>query len=216
MKSVDDFLCEPHQAVSDLSGGSPAGAAWGTAKQLTLLNMVAAEAGEDRQSSAALVRENPDWAFQQMRLYASGPTLFAPRHDRVLDSDVNAGRLRRIIVSAHERQPRDFAALLGTEGVGPASIRSLARLAELIYEAPVSHRDPALRAPAPENATPSEARRWADYVFAHGGKDGTPFPVDLGTYGRNIHILREAVRRARIGENDKAQALKRLAGDSQA
>jgi hypothetical protein len=54
-------------------------------------------------------------------------------------------------------------------------------------------------------------RRWADYSYARGGKDGTPFPIDRDTYDRNIAILTDAVRRARVGENDKFHALKRLA-----
>jgi len=45
----------------------------------------------------------------------------------------------------------------------------------------------------------------------HGGKDGTPFPVDRETYDQNIAILTDAVRKARLGENDKVNALRRLA-----
>ena len=52
--------------------------------------------------------------------------------------------------------------------------------------------------------------RWADYSYAHGGKDGTPFPVDRATYDRSIFILDEAVRKARLGQNDKLNALRRL------
>ena len=53
-------------------------------------------------------------------------------------------------------------------------------------------------------------RRWADYSHAHGGKDGTPFPVDRDTYDRNIAVLTDAVRNARLGQNDKLDALRRL------
>jgi len=60
------------------------------------------------------------------------------------------------------------------------------------------------RLPAPASG------KWADYSYAHGGKDGFPFPVDRTTYDQSIHILPEAVRKARIGETEKAEALKRL------
>ena len=60
------------------------------------------------------------------------------------------------------------------------------------------------------SADSNEQRRWADYSYAHGGKDGTPFPVDRATYDRNIVILNDAVRRAKVGESEKIQALKRL------
>lgn len=48
------------------------------------------------------------------------------------------------------------------------------------------------------------------YSYAHGGKDRTPFPVDRETYDRSIGVLTDAVRRARLGQNDKFEALRRL------
>jgi len=204
---VDDFVCEPHDAIRDLAGVAAVNAPCGR-KQLTLLNMVAQEADRNRDASAALVRENPDWVLEQINRCTEGPTLFAPAHHRVLKSDVNTKRLRKIIITAHEEHPDDFGSLLGTGGVGPATIRSLALLAEVIFDAPVSHRDPA--APVVKTSTRQD-RRWADYSYAHGGKDGTPFPVDRATYDRNIAVLTDAVRQARLGENEKFYALRRLA-----
>lgn len=214
-ETVDDFVCEPHAAVEDLSGDPGESPAKGE-RQLTLLNMVAEEADENRRASAALVRENPDWLLEQIEQYTEGPTLFAPARHPVLKLDVNAKRLRDIVVHAHERNPGDFEALLGVEGVGPATIRSLALLAEIIFQAPPARRDVTRRratpdAAAPESANPpADTRQWADYSYAHGGKDGTPFPVDRTTYDRNIFVLTEAVRKARLGENDKFDALRRL------
>jgi hypothetical protein len=54
-------------------------------------------------------------------------------------------------------------------------------------------------------------RSWADYSYAHGGKDGHPHPVDRETYDRSIAVLTDAVRKARVGESEKKDALKRLA-----
>jgi hypothetical protein len=169
------------------------------------LNLVARESAANRDASAELAREHPDRILEEIKCCTQGPTLFAPAHHRVLDSDINPTRLRRLILRAHDAHPNDFATLLETPGVGPATIRSLSLLAEIIFQAPASRRDPA----HPE-AVDNE-RRWADYSYAHGGKDGTPFPVDRGTYDRNIEILTDAVRRARLGENDKFHALRRLA-----
>lgn len=89
-------------------------------------------------------------------------------------------------------------------GVGDAMIRSLSLLAEIIFQAPPSHRDPTGRT---ESVDP---RGWADYSHAHGGKDGTPFPVCRDTYNRNVVVLSEAVRRARLGDTEKFDALRRL------
>lgn len=96
--------------------------------------------------------------------------------------------------------------------VGPATIRSLALIAELLYGTPVSHREPVTPTGDTISVTASQPKRkWADYSYAHGGKDGYPFPVDRTTYDQNIGVLTDAVRRGRIGENDKCEALKRLA-----
>ena len=157
-----------------------------------------------------------DWICEQLERYTEGPTLFAPRNHRVLPQDVNRQHLRRILVAAHETQPNSFEALLGTAGVGPATVMSLSLLAELIFETPASHRDPAVRFRAGPEQPSGDAvrgdRNWADYAYAHGGKDGTPFPVDRATYDQNIALLTDAVRKARIGQNEKMNALRRLAG----
>jgi hypothetical protein len=124
-----------------------------------------------------------------------------PAHHPVKTSDINPNRLEKILRVVHERQPGDFEQLLGLPGVGPATIRSLALIAELVYGAPACRRD--------------ITRRWSPsdpptFSYAHGGKDGHPFPVDRTTYDRSISLLESAVRRARIDPQGKDQALFRL------
>ena len=143
--------------------------------------------------------------------------LFQPKvaSHPVLPSEVNLPRLEKIVRTVHERFPQDFQTLLGSPGVGAATIRSLSLLAELIYDAPASHRDPA-RLSSPKSADKpanqqKTGRQWADYSYAHGGKDAHPFPVDRRTYDQNIAVLTDAVRKARIGDGEKVAALKRLA-----
>jgi hypothetical protein len=92
----------------------------------------------------------------------------------------------------------------------------LSLLAELIYDAPASHRDPADKIAALETKLPPvlanrSERAWADYSHAHGGKDGTPRPVDRATYDTSIAVLTDAVRKSRVGNTEKTEALKRLA-----
>ncbi len=215
---LESFVCEPHAAVQDLAAVRREKRAGG---QRTLLNMVAGEAEASRRGSVELVRERPDWLLRQVQAITEGPTLFAPARHRVTAADVNLPRLRRILMQVHEQQPRDFEHLLGTAGVGAATVRSLALLAELIYDAPRCTRDPteprATKGGSPclaggSSQRPSkDLRCWADYSYAHGGKDGTPFPVDRRTYDQSIEVLTEAVRRARMGQNEKVEALKRLA-----
>jgi hypothetical protein len=194
-ETVTDFVCEPHYAVEDLS--RPAR----DPGDLPLLNLIASEAGDNRRSCAELARQDPDWLLGEVRRLSEGPTLFAPRHHAVLPGGVDLDRLRKTLRRAHEEHPRDFETLLGTRQVGPATVRSLSLLAEVIYNAPPSRRDPAQTA----------QRKWATYSYAHGGKDGHPFPVDRSAYDRSIGVLLDAVRRARVGLGEKADALKRLA-----
>ena len=199
-ETVSDFVSEPHQAIQNT--GKSDSTSHRSADQQSMLNMVAHEADANRQSCAALACENPDWVVAEIERFTEGPTLFAPQRHPLLPRDVNLPRLRQLVIRAHENHPQDFATLLGTAGVGAATIRSLALLAEVIFQDPVSHRDP--------SHLVQNIPKWADYAFAHGGKDGTPFPVNRQGYDRNIHILTEAVRRAKLGENEQFNALKRL------
>jgi hypothetical protein len=204
-ETVDDFVCEPHAGIQDAQTGPPPAAP-------DVLNMVAREAEANRAGSAALVRGDPDALLAEAERLTEGPTLFAPARHAVLPADVNLDRLRKIVRTAHERNPQDFETLLGTEGVGPATVRSLSLLAELIYDAPASHRDPAVPPNLePETRNQKPIRHWADYSYAHGGKDGVPFPVDRTAYDRNIGVLLDAVRKARLGETEKSDALRRIA-----
>jgi hypothetical protein len=211
-EGVTDFVCEPHFAIEDLSGRRRAKR---VEKQL-LLNMVALEAEGNRSASVELVGWNPDKLIQEIHRMTEGPTLFAPAHHAVLPADVDLERLGRIVRRAHEENPADFVSLLGARGVGARTVRALSLVAELVYGAPASHRDPATEPPPHARHVPrfprivQEERKWADYSYAHGGKDGHPHPVDRQTYDKSIEVLTEAVRKARVGETEKAEVLKRL------
>jgi hypothetical protein len=214
-ENVSDFACEPHHAIDDLSAaGTQCVPISSEPSGQLLLNMVASEAGANRSGSVDLVRWDPVKLLHEARHFTDGPTLFAPARHEMLPCDVNLDRLEPILRAAHEEQPTDFTTLLGSRGVGPATVRALSLLAELIYDAPASHRDPAT--PADQSRLPPvlarrASRSWADYSHAHGGKDGTPRPVDRATYDTSIAVLTDAVRSARIGNSEKTDALTRLA-----
>ncbi len=123
-------------------------------------------------------------------------SLTMPRRHAVELSDIRPENLRKAFESTYERQAEDFETLLGLPGVGPKTVRALALIAELVYDTPASRDDPAL------------------FSYAHGGKDGFPYPVDRPTYDRNIEILGTAVAQAKIGQSERLDALKRLAAIS--
>lgn len=229
-ESVTDFVCEPHAAIHNLAA-DPAESLQQERREPgepnceteadSLLNMVAREAAGNREASMQVLREHPDRILREVQQMTEGPSLFAPRNHSVLPRNINRARLKQLIPQLHDQQPADYRALLELEGVGPAAVRSLALLAEIIFQAPACHRDPAANprrgvadSEVYEEHTPPQSpqtRRWADYAFAHGGKDGTPFPVDCQTYDRNIEILAAAVEQAKIDRNDRFHALRKLA-----
>jgi hypothetical protein len=156
-----------------------------------VLNLVAAEGEGNRQLAVELARENPMKLANDITRMR---TVSMPRHHDIRLDDLHPDRLARVLLATYERQPEDYTALLAVPGVGAKALRALALVAELTYGEPASVRDP------------------VSYSFAHGGKDGTPYPVDRRTYDATIDSLRRAVNEARAGHSEKSAALKRLAG----
>src|SRR3989440_11848544 len=168
----------------------PHAAITGNASQL-VLNLVASEAEANRSGAVSLAREKPITLLGEMTRMR---TVAMPRHHEVRLSDLHPERLARVLLTTYERQPDDYTALLAVPGVGAKALRALALVAELTYGEPASVRDPVA------------------YSFAHGGKDGTPYPVERPTYDATIESLRRAGNEARAGLSGKAAGLKRLAG----
>jgi len=208
--SISSFVCEPHAAVAD--SGLKNLSDFGSSANPDVINMTALEGEKSRQACVFLVNNEFESIDKVVR--SMGPDLFAPSQHMILPSYVNVERLKKIVKTAHLNNPKDFEALVGTKNVGLSTIRSLALIAELIYNVKAPRRDPALPPPAHgSNITTDQLhlRSWADYAFAHGGKDGIPFPVNKKLYEQNIRILLESVQKARIGILDKERALRRLA-----
>jgi uncharacterized protein len=175
---VDDLVCEPHAAVAS------------DAREQTVLNLVARESAGTRSSATTFAAEEP---ARTSREIARAISLELPRRHWVdIERDINPRHLKSVLLSTYEAAPQSFEALLAVKGVGPAALRALSLISELLYGEAPSTRDP------------------ARFSFAHGGKDGFPFPVDRTTYDASIDWLRTAVGRARIGETERVAALKRL------
>jgi hypothetical protein len=155
----------------------------------TALNMVASESAAARAAVTELAAAPP---HELLSLFERTPSLFMPARHPVALADVDPGRLHQVLLKTYEQPPEDFSGLLGTAGLGPKSLRALALAAELIYGTPASARDP------------------ARFAFAHGGKDGTPHPVDRATYEVTIDVLHRALSRAKLDRSERVLALKRL------
>jgi hypothetical protein len=155
------------------------------------LNWVAGESAGAREAASDAARESPDrWVHE----LAGVKSLHLPARHDVRLSDIAGGKIRKILLSTYERAPEDFETLLGLPGVGPKTLRALSLIAELVYGEETSIRDP------------------ARFSFAHGGKDGHPYPVDRETYDRTVATLEDWIDRSRVDRTEKVKALKRLAG----
>ena len=151
-----------------------------------ILNLTASEANTTRGKIFDITQEKPELMMQEIQ------HLIMPGHHDVRSEDVNLKRLGTVLWLAHDSQPKDFEELLLLEGVGPRTVQSLALVSEVIHGTPSRFKDP------------------ARFSFAHGGKDGHPFPVPTKTYDEVINTLQKAVQRAKIGQTDKAEAIKKI------
>ena len=154
--------------------------------QGTILNLVDARAALAQQALLTIAAQPPESSLQEAR------KLVMPVHHDVRAADVDLKRLGAVLAVAHERELRDFASLLLVEGLGPRTLQALALIAEVVHGAPSRFSDP------------------ARFSFAHGGKDGHPFPVPLKTYDESLGVLRRSLEAARLGNNEKREGFSRL------
>jgi len=156
----------------------------------TALNLTACESDPARTTIADIAaKETPDKTLAELKRIK---TLNMPSRHDIAISDLHPDSLSKILLSAYERQPQDFEQLLGLSGVGAKTIRALSLISELVHGVVPSYRDP------------------ARYSFAHGGKDGIPYPVDRKTYDQSIELLSRAINMTKLGLSEKKQAFNRL------
>jgi uncharacterized protein len=152
----------------------------------TIMNLVDAQSIPAQQALLRVVQQRPEATLQTVQ------RLHMPKHHDVRPSDVDLRRLGAVLAVAYEREFRDFAELLLLEKLGPRTLQSLALVAEVVHGTPVRFSDP------------------ARFSFAHGGKDGHPFPVPLKTYDETLGVLRRSLQAAKLGDFEKAEGLRRL------
>src|SRR5258707_5583918 len=133
-----------------------------------------------------ITRENPERTLREV------PRLITAAHHDLREKDIDVKRLGAVLAVAYERQLRDFANLMLLENLGPRTLQSLALIAEVVHGTPTRFSDP------------------ARFSFAHGGKDGHPFPVPLKTYDESLSVLRRALQQAKVGHTEKLSGFSRL------
>jgi hypothetical protein len=153
-----------------------------------ILNLTAKDADRTRNSILQLTGEESHIVVNEFR------KLIMPGHHHVQAKDINLKRLGSVLWLVHDKRPNDFEELVLLEGLGPRTLQSLTLVSEVIHGTSSRFTDP------------------ARFSFAHGGKDGHPFPVPLKVYDETISTLQSAIAKAKIGNADKAEAIKKLQG----
>jgi hypothetical protein len=156
-----------------------------------ILNMADKQAAPSRAGVLQIANENPDVMLKEIN------KLVMPSHHDVREKDVDLKRLGSVLWLAHEKCPEDFEELLLLKGLGPRTLQSLTLVSEVIHGTPSRFKDP------------------ARFSFAHGGKDGHPFPVPTKVYDETIATLQTAIHKAKLGYSEKNEAIKRLTNIAQ-
>lgn len=191
-EGLRSFVDDPHAAIEGLRSDGP------------LVNLADSRALPNRQAQLELLALGPDKLLREVGSAApqlvrpSSQQLTLPAHHDLRPSDLSLGRLHKTLAAAAIAGPRDFIDVLSTPNVGARTIATLAHVAEVIHGAPSRFSDP------------------GRFSLALGGKDGHPFPVPLDVYDKTIDVLRHAVGRAKLGEDDRLSAIKRLDAQSRA
>jgi hypothetical protein len=174
--NVTSFVVEPHNAIV------------GDAKREKALNMTAKISEGARKASVDIAKEPPN---KTIHLFEAARPLQQKSLREWLPQNTTQQAIA-VLKQVYEFQPKNYEELLSIKGVGPATVRGLALVAELVYGEKPSWQDP------------------VKYSFAYGGKDGVPYPVDRRAMDESIHLLRQTVQSAKIGDREKIQSLQRL------
>jgi hypothetical protein len=117
--------------------------------------------------------------------------LIMPMHHKIYFEQLS-DRDIKMFEAIKEYKPNTYEEILMFKGLGKKKLRALALISNLIYGTPLDWNDP------------------VKYSFAHGGKDGIPFPVDKKIYDENIELLKLAIEEAKIGNSLKLRAMRAL------
>jgi len=190
-ENIRNFVIQPHNAIV------------GDAKRDIALDMTAKESEGCRKTSVDTAKEPPKKTMRMIMslrpAYQKSLQEWLPKTANTVWKEYPIDVLSmprninwKALQEVYEFQPCKYEELLGFKGIGPATVRGLALIAELIYGEKPSWKDP------------------VKYSFAYGGKDGVPYPVNRKAMDESIQILKQAIREAKVGDKEKTCSLQRL------
>jgi len=198
-KESKNFVVEPHKGIV------------GQIKHPFVIDITSRQSLDTQKTSLDLVREGPqqikkdlsyletlvrgnkqlDYYFKtSLAIETASLKIIAkkPIYVKLLPKKVNW----RAIEEAYQLNPRNYEELIKIQGIGQATVRALALISELIYNASLSWEDP------------------IRYTFAVGGKDGVPYPVNIKVMEEVSELLEKALEEKKIGKEEFRGILKRL------
>ena len=189
--NIKEFVVEPHTAIIS------------ERRNPLVLNMTACESEGCRRTSVDIVKDGPKKIVRMLGLIQQAKQRMLTEWIPAVNDNTEMFKIKKFlsmpvrinwkaVSRAYEFQPRNYEELLGIRGIGPATVRGLALISEIIYGEEPSWKDP------------------VKYSFAYGGKDGVPFPVDRRAMDESINILKQAVENARLHNKEKLRSLQRL------
>jgi len=201
-KKVTDIVCEPHSGIASQA-------------KANCLNLTAKNSEKTRKVSTELVNAPYSSLIKDVEILRKHSNnlskMVALKHGEneelvllelqnkefnrhpVLKENFSYNKyLEKILLKVCERKPENYEKVVAIKGVGPKTIRALSLVSEVIYGAKPSYRDP------------------ARYSFAHGGKDGTPYPVDRQTYDKTISFFRNVVQKMKVSPYEKRDMMRKL------
>jgi hypothetical protein len=187
---VRSFVKDPHDSVI------------GSFRQTKVLDMSSKRSEGAQKVSVDLIKEGSshlknDWAELKRPVCQKSldewlgikkPTIKQNLDFLLMPKQVNWVAIKEL----YDFQPKDYEELISVKGIGPSTIRALALIADLIYGAKPSWKDP------------------LKFSFAVGGKDGVPYPVNKRVMDETSSLLEEGIEASKIGNQEKLRALKRL------
>lgn len=196
-EGMTDFVDAPHTAIEGDNQGN-------------IINLTDKRADQSRKAQLELLTSlGPDGItneLQKIKQYLPMPKekagqrflphLIMPAHHDVRASDIVTKRLHGNLAAAADRAPSDFKELLMIPGVGERTVRALAQVAEVVHGTPCRFTDP------------------GRFSIAHGGKDRHPFPVPIKVYDQTIQVMKSAIQKAKLGQEEELSALQRLDAQS--
>lgn len=187
-----DYITEPHEGIS------------GSRREKIVLDLTNRKSLENKKIMLDIIRENRlrrDW--EKLIKAIKKDTLYKWIEKENVETNIKNIEQENILImprtlnwkivrKIYDYQPRNINELLLLKGVGGKTVRAISLVAQFIYGAEPSYKDP------------------IRYTFTTGGKDGVPYPVDRKVYDELIDFYKSVLEHGELDRNKKKELIMKL------